>query len=219
MNSVKTGIYVCLAWLLCGCNPLMQASLDTFKAAVVGPAPLVLSQAQVDAVPFPQLKVTTVSSEGVMALIRQREDLQFWVASGKQVLLMRDGLVVRTVGLGTDLDGTRWQGQSPFQQGLHRVPDGYRSSRQIDLVDGYRVGITVTSRLTREGMETLEILDKPYTLLRVDEDIEAQALGFRARNRYWVDPTDGFIVQSEQHLSPRLTLKITQLQPARKEAR
>jgi len=55
-------------------------------------------------------------------------------------------------------------------------------------VDGYRVGITVTSRLTREGMETLEILDKPYTLLRVDEDIEAEALGFRARNRYWVDP-------------------------------
>jgi len=68
-------------------------------------------------VPFPQIKVTTVSSEGVMALIRQRDDLQFWVASGKQVLLMRDGLVVRTVGLGTDLDGTRWQGQSPFQQG------------------------------------------------------------------------------------------------------
>ena len=111
------------------------------------------------------------------------------------------------------------EGVQPFQQGLHRVPDGYRSSRQIDLVDGYRVGITVTSRLTREGMETLEILDKPYTLLRVDEDIEAQALGFRARKRYWVDPTDGFIVQSEQHLSPRLTLKITQLQPARKEAR
>jgi len=67
-------------------------------------------------------------------------------------------------------------------------------------------------------METLEILDKPYTLLRVDEDIEP---------RPWVScaqpllgrPTDGFIVQSEQHLSPRLTLKITQLQPARKEAR
>ena len=53
-----------LAWLLAGCNPLMTASLDTFKAAVGGPAPLELTQAQVDAVPFAQIKVTTVSSEG-----------------------------------------------------------------------------------------------------------------------------------------------------------
>lgn len=216
MNSLKIGTYAGLAWLLAGCNPLMQASLDTFRAAVGVPPPLVLSQAQVDAVPFPQIKVTTVSGAGVMALIRQRDDLQFWVASGKQVLLLRDGLVVRTVGLGTDLDGTRWQGRSPFQQGLHRVPDGYRSTRQIDVVDGYRLGVTVNSRMTRQGLESVEILDKSYALLRVDEDIEAA--GFHARNRYWVDPGDGFIVQSEQHLTPDLTLTITQLQPTRKDA-
>lgn len=111
----------------------MNASLNTFKAAVVSPTPLALTQAQVDATPFPQIKVTTDSSEGVMALIRQRGDLQFWVASGKQVLLLRDGLVVRTVGLGVDLDGTRWQGQSPFQQGLHRVPEGYRNARRSSM--------------------------------------------------------------------------------------
>jgi hypothetical protein len=57
-----------------------------------------LTRAQVDAVPYPQILVTTTSSEGVMALARRRGDLQFWVASGKQVLMMRDGLVVRTVG-------------------------------------------------------------------------------------------------------------------------
>ncbi|SDS44971.1 Group 4 capsule polysaccharide lipoprotein gfcB, YjbF [Pseudomonas cedrina] len=217
MNTLKIMTCMGAAWLLAGCNPLMKASLDTFKAAVAGPAPLALSQAQLDAVPFPQIKVATMSSEGTMALIRQRGDLQFWVASGKQVVLLRNGLVVRTVGLGADLDGTRWQGQSPFQQGLHQVPDGYRSTRQLDVVEGYRMGVTLTSRLTRKGIETLQILDKPYALLRVDEDIEAPQ--FHARNRYWVDPSDGFIVQSEQHLTPSLTLTITQLQPSRKDAR
>jgi hypothetical protein len=96
------------------------------------------------------------------------------------------------------------------------VPDGYRSTRQTDVVDGYRLGVTVHSRMTRKGMETLDILAKSYALLRVDEDIEAD--DFHARNRYWVDPEDGFIVHSEQHLTPNLTLTITQLQPARKDA-
>jgi hypothetical protein len=219
VNILQTILCVSVALLLCGCNPLMTASLDTFKAAVVGPAPLPLTQAQVDAVPFPQIKVTTLSSAGTMALIRQRQDLQFWVASGKQVLLMRNGLVVRTVGLGANLDGTRWQGQSPFQRGLHQVPEGYRSTRQIDIVDGDRVGVAVNSRFTRHGIETLTILDKPYALLRIDEQVEAPALDFRALNRYWVDPRDGFVVQSEQHLTPQLSLTIVQLQPMREAAR
>lgn len=217
MNRLKIATCMGLAWLLSGCNPLMSASMDTFKAAVVGPPSLELTQAQVDAVPFPQIKVTTVSSEGVMALIRQRGDQQFWVASGKQVLLLRDGLVVRTVGLGVDLNGTHWDGQSPFQLGLHRVPDGYRSTRQLDWVNGYRLGVTLTSRMTRQGIETVEVLHKTYALMRIDEEVEAP--GFEARNRYWVDPVDGFIVRSEQHLAPDLTLTITQLQPTRKDAR
>lgn len=117
MNTLKIATYAGLAWLLAGCNPLMTASLDTFKAAVAGPAPLGLTQAQVEAVPFPQIKVTTVSSEGVMALIRQRDDLQFWVASGKQVLMLRDGLVVRTVGLGLTWMARVGRGNRPFSRG------------------------------------------------------------------------------------------------------
>lgn len=189
----------------------MKASFDTLEASVLGPDSLELTQAQLDAVPYPQIKVSTSSSEGVMAMIRQRGDLQFWVASGKQVLLMRDGLIVRTVGLGTNLDGTRWEGESPFKRGLHLLPVGYSSTRWIDMYDGYRVGIAVSSRFTKAGIEDVRVMGRTYALLRIDERIDAPEIDFHAVNRYWIRPSDGFIIQSEQHLTPQISLKVIQL--------
>nr|WP_251029504.1 YjbF family lipoprotein [Pseudomonas fluorescens] len=196
----------------------MNASLTNLKAAVSGPDELQATAAQVAQVEFPQLTLTTPSGSGVLAMVRERGDLQFWVASGKQVLLLRDGLAVRTIGLGIDgdLDGTRLAATSPFKQGLHTLPDGYTSQRWIDLYQGSEVGVTLNSRFSRKSMETLEILNKEYAVLRVDEQIDAPAIGLRATNRYWVDPVDGFIVQSEQQLTTQLRVKIVQLTPERR---
>ena len=199
--------------LLCGCSPLMQGSLDTFKAAVQGVEPLQLTAADVAAVPYAQILVTTPSSEGVMARLRQQGDLQYWVASGKQVLLMRNGLVVRTTGLQPALDGTRFDGQSPFKRGLHLVADGERSTRWIDIYQSQQVGLAVNSRFVRKGLETATILDKPYVLQRIDEKFEIPALGFSGTNRFWVRPEDGMILQSEQSVTPGLELRIVHLRP------
>ncbi|WP_339450990.1 YjbF family lipoprotein [Pseudomonas sp. EA_5y_Pfl2_R50] len=218
MNNLKVGLCLMAVSLLCGCNPLMSASLNNLKAAVVGPDEVDVTPAEVAGVNYPQLKLTTPSGSGVLALMREREDLQFWVASGKQVLLLRDGLAVRSVGLGLegDLDGTRLSDDSPFKQGLHRVADGFTSRRWIDLYKGQEVGVIVNSRFSRRSGQTLQILDKEYTVLRVDEQIDAPAIGLRATNHYWVDPRDGFILQSEQQLTSQLRVKVVQLTPDRR---
>ncbi|WP_332768985.1 YjbF family lipoprotein [Pseudomonas koreensis] len=218
MNTLKVGVCLCAAVLLSGCNPLMSASLNNLKAAVVGPDEVDVTAAEVAAVNYPQLKLTTPSGSGVLALMREREDLQFWVASGKQVLLLRDGLAVRSIGLGLegDLDGTRLADDSPFKRGLHQVADGFTTRRWIDLYKGQEVGVIVNSRFSRRSDTTLNILDKEYAVLRVDEQIDAPAIGLRATNHYWVDPRDGFILQSEQQLTTQLRVKVVQLTPARR---
>ena len=213
MKTLRNRSCLVACLLLCGCSPLMQGSLDTFKAAVQGVEPLQLTAADVAAVPYAQILVTTPSSEGVMARLRQQGDLQYWVASGKQVLLMRNGLVVRTTGLQPGLDGTRFDGQSPFKRGLHLVADGERSTRWIDIYQGQQVGLAVNSRFVRKGLETVTIVDKPYVLQRIDEKFEIPALGFSGTNHFWVNPTDGVILQSEQYVTPGLELRIVHLRP------
>jgi hypothetical protein len=218
VKTLKVGVCLMAALMLCGCNPLMSASLRNLKSAMIGPDDLDVSPAQVAEVNYPQLKLTTPSGSGVLALVRERDNLQFWVASGKQVLLLRDGLAVRSIGLGLegDLDGTRLSDAAPFKKGLHQVTDGYTSQRWIDLYKGQEIGVMVNSRFLRKSMTTVEILNKEYSVLRVDEQIDAPAIGLSATNRYWVDPVDGFIVQSEQQLTSQLRVKITQLTPDRR---
>jgi len=215
MTVLRLIALAALAMSLSACNPLMQGSLNTLGASLRSPATLNVTQAQVDALPYYQIQVTTEYGSAVMALVRVQGDLQFWRASSSQLLLLQDGVVVRTLGFPDDLLGTRMPADSTFRSGLQRISVDQPSQRWVDLGPGYRLGVPVSSTLHRAGSETLRILDQERTLLRIDEHMAAPIEGLSATNHYWVDPSDGFVMQSRQQVTPSLSVTITQLRPFR----
>jgi len=217
MNAYRLLALVVLACALAACNPLMQASLNTLGASLGSPAPLELTRAQVNALPYYQIEVTTEYGSAVMALVRTQGDLQYWQASSRQLLLLQDGVVVRTLGFPDDLLGTRLAPDSPFISGLQHIGEEQASQRWIDLGPGYLLDVPLTGKLRRVGNETVRILDQDHGLLRIDEHLSAPIKGMAATNSYWVDPSDGFILQSRQQVTPSLTVTITQLRPLRSQ--
>lgn len=215
MNAFRLLGLIAASASLCACNPLMQGSLNTLGASLNGPASLEVTQAQVDALPYYQIQVTTEYGSAVMALVRVQSDLQYWRASSNQLLLLQDGIVVRTFGFPDDLLGTRLAVDSPFHSGLQRVVKGQASQRWIDLGPGYQLGVPLSGSLAPVGIETVRILDQDHALLRIDEHLSSPIKGMSASNRYWVDPNDGFVLQSRQQVTPSLSITITQLRPLR----
>ena len=78
--------------------------------------------------------------------------------------------------------------------------------------------IAATAQLEPKGVENVEILGQVRQLRRYDEHVRAERAHFDVTNRYWVDPVDGFIWKSRQHVAPGQTLELIQLRPYR-EAR
>ena len=215
MTALRLLALAALAASLSACNPLMQGSLDTFGASLRGPASLEVTQAQVDALPYYQIQVTTEYGAAVMALVRVQGKLQYWRANSNQILLMEEGVIVRTFGFPNDLLGTRLMADSPFSQGLQHVADGQPSERWIDLDSNTQFDVALRGTFHPAGIETVRILERDYPLLRIDESLKSPIAGMSSTNHYWVDPQDGFVVQSRQQVTPDLSVTLTQLRPLR----
>ncbi len=96
--------------LVSACTPLSTASIDTLKVAFQVPEPLNLTRQQVDATPYYQITIAAPTGEAVMALVRLQDGVGFWMASTRQILMLEDGLAIRSVGFNDNLDGTRFDG-------------------------------------------------------------------------------------------------------------
>jgi len=203
--------------LLAGCASVSEGSVETIRLAFhrskVDPTP-----ASVAAVPYFQLQVNAPTGEAILILAKVEGKRLGWYGAQHDAVFLNEGMLVKTVGLTENLDSQTVDERSPFHAGLQHLRGPVDYTRRMDWSPGYRYGVDFTAHLEPRGLEDVTILGKTRRLLRVDEHLEGVQGGMSMNNRYWVDPADGFIWKSRQHVTPDLALELIELRPYREAA-
>ncbi|HEX7339846.1 MAG TPA: YjbF family lipoprotein [Rhodanobacteraceae bacterium] len=198
-----------------GCSNVASATRGTLGLLIHGTnSHVVPTPAGVAAIPYAQLQVTSKDGSAVLVLGNVDHGREAWYSADKEIVFLRDGVLVKTWHLRPDIVSTHFPPDSPFLTGLQHLRAAVTTTRTLDLPD-YRYGVEATSHLVPAGMHDVVILGRTHHLLRIDETLVAPAIHFRADNVYWVDPTTGLVWKSRQSIPGGLILTLTQLKPYR----
>jgi Group 4 capsule polysaccharide lipoprotein gfcB, YjbF len=125
-----------------------------------------------------------------------------WTGPSHAVIVTRDGRIVRTVGLGRDLAGlTMRNAFAPSPSAAIQAP--FSTTRLEDFPELGIYGAMVSCRAHLAGRQKIDILGQPVATNRVDEACQSQKPAWSFVDSYWVDPDNGLVWRSRQHIHPK----------------
>jgi hypothetical protein len=173
---------------------------NTVRGAFHGLGTPPITRADVRAVSYASLGYQVGdSAEQMVVLAGNDGDDLVWTSSAKITLVTQNGRIVRTIGLQHDLrSSTRVAGDATG------VQPGAASIWRIVFEDpDLAVGV-LQCRIETSTPEDISILQRSLATTRLDEICQSADLRWRFQNRYWVDPANGTVWRSIQHVDPRL---------------
>lgn len=214
-HVISLALLVAVCLLSGGCTDLARGTGDTLKLVWQGTPRLSPTAEQVAAKPYYQLRATTARGDAILILGNVDGNREYWYGANGVALVLEHGRIVQTIGLPENLDRSVANGPDPFAAGLHtmRSPSSYE--RIDDRSPGYRYGLIAHVALTPAGDADINILGTHHHVLLINEHASTPATHESVHNRYWVDPTDGFIWMSEQEATPGFRITLVALRPYR----
>jgi hypothetical protein len=189
----------------CGNNQVFGEAAQTLRNLTLGPPETPIPRATVAKLPYATITAKVGDlPRGLMGLSKIAGQDLHWVASNRVSLVTRRGRLVKTVGLPQDLRDTRAVGEDPLAQAPHRLAQPARSVRLLDLARPEYYEMPIDSVLTPVGPQKITILEIEFDTVLLTEQNSARTLRWRFENQFWVDPEDGFVWKSVQHIGREL---------------
>lgn len=125
-----------------------------------------------------------------------------WTSPSHVVIVTRDGRIIRTVGLGNDLSAFTVQGGS-LPPPSAAVLGAYTRTRLEDFPKLGLYGVTATCRTRFIGQQKIDILGQSIQTDRIEEACRSHSPDWSFQDTYWIDPENGLVWLSRQHLNPK----------------
>jgi hypothetical protein len=141
-------------------------------------------------------------AQDFMALIARRDDgnpgtVEVWKSSDNLQLILREGVLIGTKGLGGDL---RSADAAPAFAGFDGQGGGGERLMVIDRQDGTAQTVAFSCDMTQLGRQVIQIVDQSVSTYRMREDCIYRDT--RIRNEYWVETAGGRMRKSRQWAGP-----------------
>ncbi len=211
--------WLCLGMLvvvfISGCGRQNSLIIDTAKSAIIGQPDVIISAQQIAKIPYASAYLKVGDAPRAFVVLGLAEDQQLkWFTADHNMVATHNGRISKTVGFDCDLLYSSDAAHDPLGKGLLNLQTSYHWQHREVWSTRHRSGYTLQSTFINQGPDTLTILDKARSLLRVDEQVYIPALNMHYTNSFWLDPETGAVVQSHQHLGPDLPLiQFTILKP------
>lgn len=181
---------------------LAEATLAGPEAAAPGPA---LTRAGLERIASATIAVSKDGGpRAILVPVADNDGYLNYRDPAGDAIVMLGGSVSGTQSLGDDLRAVRHGPQDPIAhpRPLADWPERVQREYQYGLRDLGRYGIALDCVFTQVARETIEIIERRYDVVRVNETCTNARR--QVTNTYWVAADSGFIWKSEQWLGPRL---------------
>lgn len=150
-------------------------------------------------------------SEQLVVLATDANGEQLWTSKARIVIVTRDGRIARTVGLPHDKTGMSPRPGGQLLAVAAALNGNGTYMRLEDFPDIPAYGVMLTCTLSKKRVETITILGRGVSTVRIDEDCRASDRKWSFTDRFWLDPGSTLVWRSVQHLDPRGTVVETEI--------
>ena len=212
LTWIKNFFYLLIILLLASCASLSSEKLapsftyayESIKNALFGYPELNITREIVENIPYASalLKIGK-GTQGLVILERVENNNYAWVSKDNVYIVTRDGRIVRSLGLLNNLTKITSINQS-FKDLITKPNPVTEHYSYYSFEDPLLLNLKVSVSITNKGFQEIEILGKRMKLILIEESITSELIGWKEKNKFWVDPEDYFVWKSIQNISPKL---------------
>ena len=190
-----------------GTNNIAPAYFDAFeslKAVIFGQSDNQITRDLVEQIPYASATLKIGKGSTGLVILESVENKRYtWVSADKIYVVVKDGRIIRSLGLFNNLTSYKSPKQT-FKQLIEENNHVLDYFAYYSFDEPFLLDLKTQNHLSNRGLENVSILGVERNLYLIEEDISNDYIRWKVKNKFWVDPEDFFVWKSIQYISPKL---------------